>query len=142
MKAVPLRIQPLREARAWTQEELARRVAITPQQVSLYERREQAPGAEILLRLAAAFGLPADALLHDRPRWPELYLEKPLLSAYRTTRTLSPPSRELACGWIDVALAGPAAALLSGSHNVPEGPAGDPNGSNRPPEGPARDPSR
>lgn len=128
MKPPVLRIQHLRQARAWTQEELARRVSITSQQVSLYERQEQAPGAEILLRLAAAFGLPADALLSHRPRWPELYLEEPLLTAYRTTRRLSPPSRELACGWIDVALAGPPAARLSDSHNVPKGPAGDPSG--------------
>ncbi len=51
-----------REAREWTRAELARRVGITPEYVSIIERGVQTPGFKLAKRIADVFNTTVDAL--------------------------------------------------------------------------------
>lgn len=63
------RIKTLREAEGWSQGELARRAGITQAYVSQLEtgkRTGESIGVEVLQKLATAFGLTLDGLVHHQ----------------------------------------------------------------------------
>ena len=55
-------IRQLREAHGWTQETLARRLAVGQPAVSAWERGERMPRQRSILRLADLFGVPVEAI--------------------------------------------------------------------------------
>lgn len=57
-RLLPDSIRLAREERGWTQREMARRIAITPQTVSGWERGKTIPRFERLEKLAAVLGMP------------------------------------------------------------------------------------
>ncbi len=54
-----------REAREWTRAELARRLSITPEYVSIIERGVRTPGFKLAKRIADEFATTVDALFFD-----------------------------------------------------------------------------
>ena len=61
------RIQQLRKAKGFSQEELADRVGVSRQAVSKWERAESSPDTDNLLALARLYGVSLDALLLHTP---------------------------------------------------------------------------
>lgn len=59
------RIKQLREAKGWTQEELAERSGVSAQAVSHYETGRRSPLFSTAVHLAAALGCPVTDLLQD-----------------------------------------------------------------------------
>jgi transcriptional regulator with XRE-family HTH domain len=57
------RIRQLRREREWSQEEFGNKVNIHWQSVGRYEKDQVIPTADILMRMAQAFGVSADYLL-------------------------------------------------------------------------------
>jgi transcriptional regulator with XRE-family HTH domain len=62
------RIRRMREARGWTQEELAHRVGLSARYVGDIERRRSSPSVKVLGRIAAAFEVKAGELLRPSPK--------------------------------------------------------------------------
>jgi transcriptional regulator with XRE-family HTH domain len=60
------KIKALRQARGWSQYRLAKITDIPHQMISAWESGKQNPSAKYLAKLAAAFGVPVDALLYSR----------------------------------------------------------------------------
>jgi transcriptional regulator with XRE-family HTH domain len=60
------KIKALRQARGWSQYRLAKITGIPHQMISAWESGKQNPSAKHLTKLAAAFGIPVDALLYSR----------------------------------------------------------------------------
>ncbi len=56
-------IRTRREAKGWTQDELARRSKVDQSYVALLERGKRTPSLAALKRLARALGVPVTALL-------------------------------------------------------------------------------
>lgn len=56
------RLMQLRVERNWSQSEVARRAGCSQRAVSLWEDGDRLPVIDIAARLAAAFGVPLDAL--------------------------------------------------------------------------------
>lgn len=59
------KIQALRKARGWSQEELASQIGVSRQAVSRWESDSTKPEAEKLLALSDTFGVSTDYLLRD-----------------------------------------------------------------------------
>ena len=57
------RLRELRTARGWTQAQLSARLGVTKSVVSAYETAMRYPSYDILIRIAALFGVTADYLL-------------------------------------------------------------------------------
>ncbi len=55
-------IRQLRQARGWTQEDLARRLGVTQGGVSTWERGRGTPWPKYQQRLADLFGVPVEAI--------------------------------------------------------------------------------
>lgn len=56
------RLKDLRGERGWTQAELAERVGVTRKTINTVENGVFVPSTVLALKLAAAFGLPVEAL--------------------------------------------------------------------------------
>ncbi len=61
-------MRQMREAREWTQEELADRVGLSARYVGEIERHRASPTVNVLGRLAQAFGIEAAELLKRLPK--------------------------------------------------------------------------
>ena len=57
------RLKQLRNAKHLTQEQVARRIGVTASMVSSYETDIRLPSYEVLIRIAALFGVTVDYLL-------------------------------------------------------------------------------
>ena len=57
------RLRELRTARGWTQAQLSARLGVTKSVVSAYEMAMRYPSYDILIRIAALFGVSSDYLL-------------------------------------------------------------------------------
>ena len=57
------RLRELRTARGWTQAQLSARLGVTKSVVSAYETAMRYPSYDILIRIAALFGVSSDYLL-------------------------------------------------------------------------------
>ncbi len=55
-------IRQLRQERGWTQEALARRLGVGQTAISAWERGERMARQRYILRLAALFGVPVEAI--------------------------------------------------------------------------------
>jgi transcriptional regulator with XRE-family HTH domain len=66
-RAVGHRLRQLREARGWTQEQLAEKAAIGRSQICRYENGRFLPNAISLVRLADELGVTTDELVGIRP---------------------------------------------------------------------------
>jgi transcriptional regulator with XRE-family HTH domain len=60
------RIKKVRQAKGWTQEQLAEKIGISQKQVSAYERGTYNPSTEVLLKLAEALDVSLDYLVFER----------------------------------------------------------------------------
>ena len=60
MNVVSNRIKELREARGWTQQELAEAVGVSRQSINSIERDRYTPSLELALTFARVFRLPTD----------------------------------------------------------------------------------
>lgn len=61
------RIASLRRSAGWSQMELARRLQISASAVGMYEQGRREPAAELLVAMAALFGVSVDYLLTGKP---------------------------------------------------------------------------
>ena len=57
------RLRELRTARGWTQAQLSARLGVTKSVISAYETALRYPSYDILIRIAALFGVSSDYLL-------------------------------------------------------------------------------
>ena len=55
-----------RNGRGWSQGELARRLGVSRQTINAVETDKYDPSLPLALRMARVFGLPVEALFHDR----------------------------------------------------------------------------
>ena len=55
-----------RAARGWSQGDLARRLEVSRQTINAVETDKYDPSLPLALRMARIFGLPVEALFHDR----------------------------------------------------------------------------
>ena len=62
MGAVLNRIRELREARGWTQEQLASEAGVSRQSINSIERDRYVPSLELALTFARVFRLPTDEI--------------------------------------------------------------------------------
>ncbi len=65
MLAIGERITQLRKAKNWSQDELAKQVGSSRVMVGKYERNENAPSMEVIVKLANALGVSVDYLLGE-----------------------------------------------------------------------------
>ena len=65
LKAVGIRIKEAREAKGFTQEQLAEIVGLSPTHISVIERGVKAPKLETFVEIANALGVTSDFLLLD-----------------------------------------------------------------------------
>ena len=56
------RVRELREARGWTQQQLADAVGVSRQSINSIERDRYVPSLELALAFARVFALPTDAI--------------------------------------------------------------------------------
>lgn len=56
------RVRELREAKGWTQQQLADAVGVSRQSINSIERDRYVPSLELALTFARVFGLPTDAI--------------------------------------------------------------------------------
>ncbi len=61
-------IRKLREAKEWTQAELSRRTGIDTKSISRYENGQSFPSAELIDRIAIAFGVKVSVLFEEDDR--------------------------------------------------------------------------
>lgn len=99
------RIRALREARGWSQQDVARRLGCAQSQVDRLEKSERRMTVDWLLRLAAVFGVPVNALVPELGGGPADHTEAELLERWRRAsainrqsvlnllRTISPDAR-------------------------------------------------
>lgn len=104
------RLRKLREARGFTQGELAERVGIELVQISRYERGQALPNAETLVSLAEVLKTETDVLLRGessalRQAGAEDNLDLPLLERFRDLQKLSKRDRDAVILLIDSVLA-------------------------------------
>lgn len=59
------KLQGMRKARGWTQEELAGRIGVSRQALSKWEQNTAMPDTENVLQISKLFGVSTDYLLHD-----------------------------------------------------------------------------
>lgn len=62
MRSVLNRVRELREAKGWTQQQLADAVGVSRQSINSIERDRYVPSLELALTFARVFGLPTDAI--------------------------------------------------------------------------------
>jgi|ERR1043165_4114679 transcriptional regulator with XRE-family HTH domain len=104
------RLRKIREARGFTQRDLADRVKIELVQISRYERGQALPNAETLVALAEVLQVDIDVLLRGerfatiRPN-DEEELDLPLLERFRDLQKLSKRDRDAIILLIDSVLA-------------------------------------
>jgi putative transcriptional regulator len=60
--AIHNRIKELRNARGWTQEDLAKAVGVSRQSINSIERDRYVPSLELALTFALVFGCPTDQI--------------------------------------------------------------------------------
>ena len=59
------RLRVLRAERAWTQEELGRKVGVSRQAINALETEKHDPSLDLAYRLAAVFGAPVEAIFEN-----------------------------------------------------------------------------
>lgn len=104
------RLRKLREARGFTQGELAGRVGIELVQISRYERGQALPNAETLVSLAEVLKTETDVLLRgeasaSHQAEAESNLDLPLLERFHDLQKLSKRDRDAVILLIDSVLA-------------------------------------
>jgi transcriptional regulator with XRE-family HTH domain len=67
-ETLSIRTRKLREARGWTQEELAHRVGVSARYVGEIERHHASPTVRVLGHIAAAFEIEPGELLKPLPK--------------------------------------------------------------------------
>lgn len=69
MASVLNRVRELREAKGWTQQQLADAVGVSRQSINSIERDRYVPSLELALTFAQVFALPTDAIFRlENPR--------------------------------------------------------------------------
>ena len=69
MATIRNRVKELRDARGWTQQQLANAVDVSRQSINSIERNRYVPSLELALAFARVFGVPTDDIFTlDRKR--------------------------------------------------------------------------
>ena len=69
MATIRNRVKELRDARGWTQQQLADAVGVSRQSINSIERNRYVPSLELALAFARVFGVPTDDIFSlDRKR--------------------------------------------------------------------------
>jgi transcriptional regulator with XRE-family HTH domain len=66
LRLLAARLKELRDAKDWSQEELAERAAMQRSYLADLERGHRNPSIRTLVRLANAFGIPVSALIDEK----------------------------------------------------------------------------
>jgi transcriptional regulator with XRE-family HTH domain len=61
------RITQLRKAKSWSQDELAKEISSSAVMIGKYEREDNSPSIEVIVKLAKAFQVSVDYLLGEGP---------------------------------------------------------------------------
>ena len=64
MAAINNRIKELRDARGWTQQQLAELVGVSRQSINSIERNRYVPSLELALLFARVFAIPTDEIFN------------------------------------------------------------------------------
>lgn len=107
------RIKQLREARAWSQRTLSMRSGISENRLSKYESGAHEPPLQALVRLATAFGVPADALLPEVPGAVAAEEDERWLACFHEVAALAPSEKEAFTGLCQLLLGFRSLVLLS-----------------------------
>ena len=67
MANINSKISELRKTKNWSQEELAKKIGASRIMIGKYERGENSPSIEVVLKLANAFGVSIDYLVGQGP---------------------------------------------------------------------------
>ena len=93
LPALAQQLHVLRRARGWSQPELATKVDISAAMIGRYERGEMMPPADVIAKLAEAFGVTMDHLYHGAGVPQELH-DKPMLDRWAALNELTAAERE------------------------------------------------
>jgi transcriptional regulator with XRE-family HTH domain len=107
------RIRRLREARAWSQRTLSMRSGISEDRLRKYESGAHEPPLQALMRLATAFGVPADALLPDVAGAVLAEEDARWLTCFHEVAALTPTEKEAFTGLCQLLLGFRSLVLLS-----------------------------
>jgi transcriptional regulator with XRE-family HTH domain len=96
-------IHLLRRSRGWSQPELAERGDISAAMIGRYERGEMTPPADVLAKLATAFGVTIDHLYHGSSA-PDILHDKAMLGRWETLSALPSQDRSFIVAALDALL--------------------------------------
>jgi transcriptional regulator with XRE-family HTH domain len=100
------KLKSLRQEKGWSQAQLAKKVAMKPQNISRYERGVFAPSVDALVKFAKAFGVTIDYLMDDSEKQAEYsFKDKQLLEYFLKVDKLNEEDRNLIKGVIESVLA-------------------------------------
>lgn len=104
------RIKELREQKKWSQDELATKLGITQDSISLWEKNRRIPNTQYIISLSELFGISCDYILgyeneegikrFSFPQTPQLTIdEQKLLKVYRA---MSPGKKKALFDMLDI----------------------------------------
>ena len=86
-------IHQFRRNHGWSQPDLAGKAGISAAMIGRYERGEMMPPADVIAKLAQAFGVTMDHLYHDSGV-PQALTDKPMLDRWAAINDLNATERE------------------------------------------------
>ena len=89
------RIKLLREELGLKQEDLAKKLSVSPSAIGMYERNLREPNNELILKIANFFNVSVDYLLGKSDiRNPEIEIDKDKINIGLSTKDYKPPTKE------------------------------------------------
>lgn len=89
------RIKLLREELGLKQEDLAKKLSVSPSAIGMYERNLREPNNELILKIANFFNVSVDYLLGKSDiRNPEIEIDKDKINIGLSTKDYNPPTKE------------------------------------------------
>ena len=89
------RIKLLREELGLKQEDLAKKLSVSPSAIGMYERNLREPNNELILKIANFFNVSVDYLLGKSDiRNPEIERDKDKIKIGLSTKDYNPPTKE------------------------------------------------
>lgn len=89
------RIKLLREKLGLKQEDLAKKLSVSPSAIGMYERNLREPNNELILKIANFFNVSVDYLLGKSDiRNPEIEIDKDKINIGLSTKDYNPPTKE------------------------------------------------
>ena len=89
------RIKLLREELGLKQEDLAKKLSVSPSAIGMYERNLREPNNELILKIANFFNVSVDYSLGKSDiRNPEIEIDKDKINIGLSTKDYNPPTKE------------------------------------------------